>query len=149
MNHATAKPDTHSTGRQIAGWLSLVVFVEAGYAPAMFCRDLILIGYTAPANHAEVARQITLLLLAVLCYTAYMGFATWVMSDVASRKIPARTGMSRDEAHELNNRRFFFTLIPSFVLIAGMAMWDWFTMIPLPGSDAVYRLTVRFVGLIV
>lgn len=128
------------------GWLGLGLFFITGYPAAMFCRDLILLGYIPPASQAEFVRQVTMLILAIASYVFYLLFAFSVMGPIAKRKWPEKQLISAEEKHEINNRRFFFTMIPSILLIIVMAAWDLVMMAPFPGTEWIYQSVANFIN---
>lgn len=135
--------------RTTLGWLCLIAFVILGYSPAMYCRDILLLGYSPPANHAQTVQQFTMLTLTIACYSFYMGFLITVMRPIAIRRVPEKPDMTSVERHELENHRFLFSLIPSFFLIAGMALLDDLLMSRFPGAQTAYRMVEQLIGLVV
>lgn len=125
--------------RRITGFGLLGAFVIVGYGPAMFCRDVMLTGYVVPESPSEVIRFAAALAVGIFSMVLYAGFAWVVMLPAALRKFPYPARVTGDQKRDLNDKRFFYCLLPWFGIVAVYAAWDMAGGFALPFSEAILQ----------
>jgi hypothetical protein len=108
----------------------------------MFCRDLILLGFAAPASQSELVRYVASVSVGFFSMVFYAVFAWAVMLPIAANRFPYPDRATGDQKRDLNDRRFFFCLWPWFVIVMAYAAWDISGGSALPFSDAVIGMAL-------
>lgn len=127
------------TVRTTMGLSALLFFIVIGYGPAMFCRDLILLGYSNPASHTELVRYVAAVSVGMTSMGFYALFAWLTVLPLARSKFPDQARMTGDQRRDVNDKRFFYCLIPWLFIVAGYALWDMSDGMPAPGSETVMQ----------
>lgn len=131
------------------GIITLLAFIIVGYGPAMFCRDIILIGYSAPANHDEVVRYVASIAVGIVSMAIYATFAWVLVLPHAKKRFAYPARMTGDQKRDIDDKRFFFCLIPWLVIVVGYAMWDMGGGASAPSSEAIMQWAMQLTGTII